>query len=131
MFQAVLHLCWLNLHFPSTATSIAPLIEADREFCWDDRLVPWKGRVVRPILNSPGQSAQTSHREVPVVLYLNCVVAGLVTLILVFFFIFLAEVVAMEMIGFGVVFTSLAAWLALALAIFAAGFLWELRRLTR
>jgi hypothetical protein len=48
MFQAVLHLCWLNLRFPSTAISIAPLIEAnprldpaeaEREFSWDDRLV--------------------------------------------------------------------------------------------
>lgn len=49
MFQAVLHLCWLNLRFPSAATSIAPLIdaarrhhsrvEAGREFRWDDRLV--------------------------------------------------------------------------------------------
>lgn len=51
MFQAVLHLCWLNLRFPSAATSIAPLIDADprrrhpspveakREFWWDDRLV--------------------------------------------------------------------------------------------
>ena len=55
MFQSVLHLCWLNLRFPSTATSIAPLIDADRrrrhrsrveteveaerEFWWDDRLV--------------------------------------------------------------------------------------------
>jgi len=41
MFQAVLHLCWLNLRFPSTAISIAPLIEAqaEREFSCDDRLV--------------------------------------------------------------------------------------------
>ena len=49
MLQAVLHLCWLNLRFPSAATSIAPLIdaarrhpspvEAGREFRWDDRLV--------------------------------------------------------------------------------------------
>ena len=48
MFQAVLHLCWLNLRSPSTAISIAPLIEAnsrldpaeaEREFSWDDRLV--------------------------------------------------------------------------------------------
>jgi len=49
MFQAVLHLCWLNLRFPLTAQSVAPLIatnnrrldqvEAGREFWWDDRLV--------------------------------------------------------------------------------------------
>lgn len=49
MFQAVLHLCWLNLRFPRTAQSVAPLIatnnrrldqvEAGREFWWDDRLV--------------------------------------------------------------------------------------------
>src|SRR5690348_3118731 len=48
MFQAVLHRCWLNLRFPPTAISIAPVIEAnprldpaeaEREFSWDDRLV--------------------------------------------------------------------------------------------
>jgi len=48
MFQAVLHLFWLNLRFPSTAISTAPLVgansrrdpaEAEREFSWDDRLV--------------------------------------------------------------------------------------------
>lgn len=49
MFQAVLHLCWLNSRFPLTAQSVGPLIatnnrrldrvEAGREFWWDDRLV--------------------------------------------------------------------------------------------
>lgn len=48
MLEAVLHLCWLNLCFPSTAVSIAPFIEAHRrrinpaeakrEFFWAQRL---------------------------------------------------------------------------------------------
>ena len=63
-------------------------------------------------------------------LYLKCVVAGLLALILVFGLIFLAEVVAVEMIGFGIVFASPVSWLVFALAVFGAGFLRERRRLT-
>jgi hypothetical protein len=63
--------------------------------------VPLKGRVVRPTPRSQSQSVQTRHSEVLVVLYLKCVVAGLVTLTLVFGVIFVASLVlAVAMIGF-------------------------------
>lgn len=64
-------------------------------------------------------------------LYLKCVGAGLLTVVLVFGFIILAEVVAMEMVGYGIVFSSAISWLVFALVVFGAGFLRERRRLKK
>lgn len=73
-------------------------------------------------------------------LYLKCVVVGLVTLILVFgvISVFVASLLLVGVTtgfvsGFGFErphFRSPAFWLV-SLAVFGAGFLWELRRLTR
>ena len=73
-------------------------------------------------------------------LYLKCVVAGLVTLIVVFgvIFVFVASLVLVGVMtgfvsGFGFEqphFRSPLFWLV-SLAVFGAGFLWELRRVTK
>ena len=96
--------------------------------------------MVPPIQKSQGQSVQTRHSEVPVLLYLKCVVAGLVSLILAFGVIFvfvagllLVSVMAGFVSGFGFEkphFRSPVFWLV-SLAVFGAGFLWELRRLAK
>ena len=70
-------------------------------------------------------------KKQPAMLYLKCVVAGLMTLILVFGLYFLASVVPVEMIGFTIGFASPVLWLVFSLAVFGAGFLWELRRSTK
>lgn len=65
----------------------------------------------------------------PQVLYLKCVLAGLAAVVVVFCLIFLAEVVAVETVGFGITFSSAIYWLVFTFIIFTAGFLWKLHRL--
>ena len=62
---------------------------------------------------------------------MKCVLAGLWALIVAACVLFLAEVVAVELVGFGVGFSSAFAWLVFALVVFGAGFLRERRRLTK
>ena len=80
------------------------------------------------ILKTPDASSP-DRLEKPQVLYLKCVLAGLAAIVLVFSLIFLAEVIAVESVGFGITFSSAIYWLIFTFIIFTVGFLWKLRRL--
>lgn len=79
-------------------------------------------------LKTPDASSP-DRLEKPQVLYLKCVLAGLAAIVLVFSLIFLAEVIAVETVGFGITFSSAIYWLIFTFIIFTVGFLWKLRRL--